>query len=201
MKNYDYVVQERQPEFDRDCLHRKLFSVNMRLFHASEWYHNQIRDLLRHLAWILQQKWEDYGSAPDGGKYGISGANLGIPYNVIGFWADKSVCDRTSWGACPDDKGRVPVVMINPVIEARSQEMVETKSNCGSIKFKEKIPVRRHRWVDVSWHDAKGTRHTKRFTGKTGGFTIQHEVDHNLGILITDRYLEQGGDPKLLETL
>lgn len=91
--------------------------------------------------------------------------------------------------------------MINPEIIERSVDMVETKSNCGSIKYKKKIPVRRHAAIRVEYYNSFGTRMVEEFTAKNGGFTIQHEIDHNLGILISDRFLEQGGDPKVLEKL
>ena len=85
MRNYDYIVQEREPEFDRSVLHRKLFPVNMRLFASSAPYRTHILGIISYMEWVMSQTWEDYQSNPDGGTYGISGANLGIPYNIIGF--------------------------------------------------------------------------------------------------------------------
>jgi len=189
MKNSDYVVQEREPEFDRDCLHRPLFAVNMRLYSANQRYRDHIRGVLSYMDWILYQKWEDYASAKDGGKFGISGANLGIPYNIIAF--------RTK-----NEKGLVVHrCMINPRILGVSKDLVETMSNCGSIKFKQKIPIKRHTWIEVEYYDWKGELKKEKLTTKEGAFTIQHEVDHNNGILITDRYIQQGGDKGLLERI
>lgn len=186
MNNYDYIVQERQPEFDRDCLHRKLFAVNMRLFGTSKWYRKHIIGVLNYMQWAMQQKWKDYQSNPNasGGTYGISGANLGIPYNIIGYHLNNEYR-----------------FMLNPVIVDKSTTMTETKSNCGSIKYKEKIPVKRHTWINVEFYDHEGKKHKERFTGKQGSYTIQHEIDHSNGVLILDRYLDQGGDPKRLENL
>jgi peptide deformylase len=91
--------------------------------------------------------------------------------------------------------------MINPKIIKASEKMISTKSNCGSIKYREKITVKRHASIEVRYYDLEGNHWDETFTGKNGGFTIQHEIDHNNGIMITDRYLEQGGDPKLLEKI
>ena len=197
MKNSDYVVQMREPEYNRDCLTRKLFDVNMRLFHADQknnWYKNHILAIIEQMEWILKSEFEDYSSNPKGGKYGISGANLGIPYNIIAFWADGEAYNVKGLG-------KFIFPMINPCIITKSAEMHKTMSNCGSIKYKEKIPVLRHKNITVSWYDEKGEKQQDVFSIKKGGATIQHEVDHSNGILIFDRYLEQGGDPEILKEI
>ena len=183
MLNYDYIVQEREPEFDRTVLHRKLFPVNMRLFASSAPYRQHILGVISYMEWVMAQQWEDYQSNPDGGTYGISGANLGIPYNIIGFKV----------------KGGGMRYMINPQIIEHSNDQGETKSNCGSIKLLAKIPVKRHKWIKVKFYDVNGIEREEKLTAKTGAYTVQHEVDHCLGVLITDRYLKQGGDPVLLQ--
>ena len=184
MKNSDYMVQMREPEFDIQCLRRPLFPVNMRLFGSSEQYKSHILGIIDYMTWSMNQRWEDYQSNPNGGTYGISCANLGMAYNIIG-WKH-------------EDQYRF---MLNPVIAEYSKKMITTKSNCGSIKYKEKIPVNRPSWVTVNYYDLEGNEKKEKFTGKQAGFTIQHEIDHNIGILITDRFLEQGGNPKILENL
>ncbi len=182
-RNSDYVVQMREPEFDRDCLRRPLFKVNMRLFKSSQRYREHIQGIIKYMVWILGQQWDDYQSNGNG-TFGISCANLGMAYNIIGY-----------------RDGDTLEFMINPTIAHQSDKMIETKSNCGSIKFKEKIPVMRPAWVIVDYYDINGNFKTKRFTGKECGFTIQHEIDHNNGILITDRFIDQGGDPRLLDSI
>ena len=185
MKLTDYVVQERGEEFSRDCLHRPLFPVNMRLFHSSPHYHRHILDILGYMAWHLGQKWEDYISNVDGGTFGISCANLGMAYNIIGFRRE----------------GASPAFMINPVIIESSMRMTRTMSNCGSIRLKGKIPIDRHTWVVVEYYTVEGKKVEERFTNKEAGFTIQHEIDHNNGILITDRFKEQGGKQEVIDKL
>ncbi len=184
MKNSDYMVQMREPEFDRDCLRRPLFKVNMRLFSSSEPYRKHILGIIDYMKWAMSQRWEDYESNPAGGTFGISCANLGMAYNIIGW-----------------RKGQEFDFMINPQVVSRSENMIKTRSNCGSIKLKEKIPVMRPGWVVVNYYDTEGKNLEKKFTGKECGFTIQHEIDHNNGKLITDHFLEQGGDHKYLETV
>ncbi len=173
MKISDYMVQMNEPEFDRDCLQRKLFSVNMRLFETSEYYKNHILGIIEYMKWAMSQRWEDYESNPNGGTFGISCANLGMAYNIIGWRVENSFD-----------------FMINPKIKEASKEMVLTQSNCGSLKLKEKIPVMRHKWIFVSYYDIKGKFQYRQIDGKNSGFTIQHEIDHNLGILITDKNVE-----------
>lgn len=177
MNNHDYITQDSEPE-DRIYLHRKLFPVSIRLLKSSPPYREHIQGILQYMEWTLDQKWDDYASAKDGGTYGISGANLAIPYNIIG-WRKK---DDNKFG-----------YMLNPVLTKMSDMQVETKSNCGSIKLSEKIAVLRFRQIKVSWYDIKGGQHEQEFTIKDCGSTIQHEIDHNNGILIIDRFVEQGG--------
>jgi peptide deformylase len=184
MLNSDYMVQMREPEFDRQCLRRELFPVNMRLFQSSDWYKKHIEGIIDYMKWSMSQRWKDYQSNPAGGTYGISCANLGMAYNIIG------------WRKNDDFE-----FMINPKIVESSTELFETKSNCGSIKYKEKIPVKRPKWVVVEYYDVSGVLQKNKFTGKEAGYTIQHEIDHNLGILISDRFVEQGGNPEFLNTI
>jgi len=184
MNNTDYVVQQNAiNEYDNECLRRQLFKVNMRLFHSSKGYRQLITNTIEYMEWTMRQKWDDYRSTSDGGTHGVSGANLGIPYNIIGYRVGKSNFIH---------------VMINPIIVNHSDDMVETKSNCGSLHLKEKIPVFRYSWIVVEFYDRHGKFIKQKFPGKEGGFTIQHEVDHNNGVLITDRYIEQNEDSSLV---
>jgi peptide deformylase len=171
LKCSDYMVQDLDPEeFDRTILHRRLFPVNMRLFKSSGIYRQVIMDAVNYMDQQLKVTYEDY-SAPQG----VSGANLGLPWNIIAFKL----------------KGNIKF-MINPVITSKSPEMIETFTNCGSLRLSEKIKVLRHRIIDVAYYDLKGHKCIEtKISRMEGGFTIQHEVDHNLGITILDRNKEQ----------
>lgn len=169
MKIVDYVVQDLDPqEFTRETLHRRTFDVNMRLFKSSAAYRQIIIDITNYMDNHLKMNFEDYQ------ERGISGASLGLPFNIIAYKL----------------KGNHRF-MINPKIVRRSKDMVETKSNCGSLKLAETISVMRHRLIDVEFYDRRGHKSQESNIGRDqGGFTIQHEVDHNLGVMITDRHKE-----------
>lgn len=148
-------------EADHDILTRKLFDVNMRLFGSSAWYRSIVLQCADYILWCAQTKKEGYPKPK-----GFSGANAGIPFNIIAT-----------------AEGRV---MINPEITRGNVERVVT-SNCGSLLLPTPIRVRRSAYVIVEYYDKKGVRHAE------SGFlpTVQHEIDHNQGILITDRKEEE----------
>jgi len=67
------------------------------------------------------------------------------------------------------------------------------ESNCGSLNLEESIPVERHESVTVKYYPfpIEGEEYAAEFhlpiveTFTSG--TIQHEIEHNNGILITDK--------------
>ena len=92
---------------------------------------------------------------------GYSGANAGIPFNIIVA------------------NGKL---MINPVLTHQTGTRV-VASNCGSLLLPEPIPIARFANIQVDYLDLAGEKKS------AAGFlpTVQHEVDHNNGILIIDR--------------
>jgi len=162
MKHED-VCTHMDNEEDRDILTRKGFDVNMRLFHSSFEYQDIIYDAALYIQKLAMNQHEGYSK-----PFGFSGANAGIPLNIIALSSG--------------------LVMLNPKIIKSSKEKVVALSNCGSLTLPKPIKVERHETVSVQFFDLDGVSHTwNDVTRKNGGFTIQHEVDHNLGILITDR--------------
>lgn len=155
---------------DHEYLRRPLPNVNMRLFARSQAY----RRLVRHACSLLGQhaitKMEGYKL-----PHGVSGANLGIGWNIIAHVVDRGTVMAAAH------------VMINPEITRYSEEQATTLSNCGSIRLEEPIQVRRSVSITVKYYDTSGMLHVRDFTAAAGAFTIQHEVDHNQGILIIDR--------------
>lgn len=113
---------------------------------------------------VITQEYDNYPKLS-----GLSGANIGIPFNIIALFKNDEV-----------------VFMINPSIVKMSKQTRIVKSNCGSLNLKEKICVPRREWIDVSYYDIFGRHNQERFTIANGGATIQHEIDHNRGILIID---------------
>ena len=159
----NFIVQNS--EDDNDILHSKLFNVNMRLFNTNKKYRKLILNIVSYMKKIAKKRFEDYTSA-----MGISGANVGIPFNIIGVLNSKKKWD----------------FFLNP--EILSMSMIEdvVKSNCGSLLLKEPIKVKRHKWVQLEYYDLKGEKKLKYFEERYGR-TIQHEVDHNNGILIISK--------------
>lgn len=162
MKITNHVVQLGH-EYDA-VLTDQLFPVDILLYKSSAQYNMLIQSVKEYMEWIMQQTPEDYTPVR-----GISGANLGIPWNIIGI-------------VYPDGNK----VYLNPMIHYYSAEEEIVMSNCGSLRLPEPIPVRRSKEIFWSYYDMKGERHEAKATRREQGFTIQHEIDHNQGILITD---------------
>ena len=146
-------------------LNRPLFDVNMRLYKNNVHYRTVINDAIRYMVFVLKQKFNDYGKLK-----GISGANLGIPWNIIAYY-NNSV-----------------MVMINPKI-TEAWSPVKVLSNCGSLRLPESIKVERHAFIICEWYDTSGQLHKKEYDRDQGSLTIQHEVEHNQGVLITQKGL------------
>ena len=161
----DYCTHINNKE-DKDVLTRPLFDVNMRLLKSSPQYREIINSVCNYLIW--------WATTPkDGYKYphGVSGANAGIPFNIICI-----------------NRGKVPVIMINPKITRRYGYKIESFSNCGSLTLEEPIKIYRDEFIDFNYYDLKGNMYYEDEVGRgQQGLTIQHEVEHNLGILILDK--------------
>lgn len=142
---------------DNDILTRKGFDVNLRLMKTSPVYRNIIVQIVDYIRECAMTKRAGY-SRP----MGFSGANAGIPFNIIAM--------------------RDGTYMINPHIIDWSHERRVTRSDCGSLTLERPIDVWRYKNVTIEYWDLDGKR------GEVTGFypTEQHEIDHNNGILITD---------------
>lgn len=85
-------------------------------------------------------------------------------------------------------------VVVNPVIEALDDELVEINEGCLSVPNL-RGNVMRHVNVRVRWLDRDGGAHDEVKRGLTAG-TFQHECDHLDGVLFLDRV----ADPHTLTT-
>lgn len=170
----NHIVQNGSKE--DEVLHKKGFDVNMNLFKTSPRYKGIISFIINHMWDLLRINFPDYGKIR-----GISGANVGVPFNIVAIkvteGAEKS---------CGGKKEGSTFFMINPRITSKSRETKTVRSNCGSIRLPKKIGVKRHEWIRVVYYDTMGKRRIGKFDGSFGS-TIQHEIDHNLGVLITDK--------------
>ncbi len=162
MKHVDRCTLLRNGGDEKDILTRRLFDVNMRLFHANSEYRSLVQcvcDWIRECAMT-----EAVGYKP---PHGYSGANAGIPWNII------ALADGT--------------VMINPkIVDNGGGTIRYSESNCGSLMLDKPIEIWRWANITVDYFDREGS--SCRVTGYLP--TVQHEIDHNNGILITDRKRE-----------
>lgn len=146
------------------------FPVNMRLFRTSPRYRDLILHHCKYIEELCLEEKPGYKK-----PHGMSSANAGLAFNIIGITKNRGL------------PGEYCQIMINPQIIMDSSETEVALSNCGSLTLPAPIEVRRYKEIKVRYFDVNGDLHTQDFTRDTGGFTIQHEIDHNNGILITDR--------------
>jgi peptide deformylase len=83
----------------------------------------------------------------------------------------------------PDDK-RAPIVLINPEVVARSEEMVTREEGCLSLPG-QYADVTRPARVTVRYTDLEGARRHIEAEGLLSA-CLQHEIDHLDGILFVD---------------
>jgi peptide deformylase len=178
MKVEDYLTHIDNPE-DVPYLKRPLFDVNMRLFHGNYEYKNIVLHCCEHIKHLARTTLDGYKK-----PHGMSGANVGIPFNIIAHVVNRNMYNESVH------------VMINPRIIFKTKDTQITRTNCGSIRLKEPIFVERNSGVLVEWFDVTGQWKQGVFRKTNNGFTIQHEIDHNLGILITDREVKKDAEEK-----
>ena len=170
MKNHlDYITHINNPE-DQVYLKTCHFPVNIRLFHSSEDYKKIILDQCKYIKKLCLEEKEGYKK-----PHGMSSANAGLSFNIIGVTMNRNF------------RSEYCKILINPKILKYCGETIETSSNCGSLTLANPIKVLRSESVIVDYYDIDGINHIEEFNRDRGGFTIQHEIDHNNGILITDR--------------
>lgn len=170
MSQHDDNITFIENDEDKPYLLNPLFNVNIRLLKSSPGYRKVVLAACDHISWLCMAGLPGYKL-----PHGMSGANAGVPWNIIGIARNRG------------EKDAYCEIMINPTIVQRSDEMIESQSNCGSIRLAEPIMVRRHSWVRVIWNDIAGKTRSFDFDRDHGSLTIQHEIDHNVGVLITAR--------------
>lgn len=80
------------------------------------------------------------------------------------------------------------IIMVNPKITWRSEEMFEVWDSCFSFDMAFFVKIKRHKKIKVEYQDEKGNSKIEEFEGDVSEL-FQHEIDHLYGILSTD-YLE-----------
>lgn len=161
---------------DVPFLRTPLLDVNMRLFNGAEYYKAIILRICNDLKWLALNQFEDYTR-----PYGMSCANMGLPFNIIGYVVGR------------DEEEPTCQVMINPKVRRRAHTRHVSLSNCGSIRLPRAIKIHRWDWVEVDYFDEAGQFRYGLYTQFNHGDTIQHEIEHNKGILITDLAIKGEG--------
>lgn len=169
MKKHEDYITHISNEKDAVYLKSKHFPVNMRLFETSPEYKNIILQQCNYIRELCLDIKEGYKK-----PHGMSSANAGLAFNIVGITRNRLQSNEY----CK--------ILINPCIVEYMGDLVETTSNCGSINLKNPIKLKRNSEIFVNYFDEKGNEFVELFTRETGAFTIQHEIDHNNGILITD---------------
>ena len=161
IKKYMLQIKEKQ----NDMLVNKLYDISIRLYKCNREYNKFINGAVDYMKNLMHVDFDNYPIVK-----GISGANVGIPFNIVIIEQDGGL-----------------LIMLNPKIIKKSKKQIEALSNCGSINLSKKIVTLRHEKVTVEYYNLSGKKITETFLKKDKGLTIQHEIDHNLGITILDR--------------
>jgi len=85
----------------------------------------------------------------------------------------------------PDAPLMEPTAIINPEIIAKGDELEKDWEGCLSVPSLRGL-VPRHKHIEVSYYDAHGNKHTKKFSGFIARI-FQHEIDHLDGLTFIDR--------------
>ncbi|MCS7029938.1 MAG: peptide deformylase [Gloeomargarita sp. SKYG116] len=85
----------------------------------------------------------------------------------------------------PDNPATPPLILVNPVVESQSQELVNGEEGCLSIPgvF---LPVKRPAQVTVTYKDEWGKLQRRQFTDLLARVVL-HEMDHLQGVMFVDR--------------
>jgi len=82
------------------------------------------------------------------------------------------------------DKVPAPMVLINPEVVAKSDEMAVREEGCLSLPD-QYADISRPAWVKVKYQDEHGTKHEVEADGLLAA-CLQHEIDHLNGVLFVD---------------
>lgn len=93
----------------------------------------------------------------------------------------------------PDAPWMEPLVLINPVLGDRSEDLLLGEEGCLSVPGQRGL-VWRHRAVEVHYLDSQGASQHRWFEGFPGRI-VQHELDHLFGRLFIDQVAAAPGSP------
>ncbi|HRS01378.1 MAG TPA: peptide deformylase [Bacteroidota bacterium] len=111
-----------------------------------------------------------------------TGNGIGLAANQVGESRSLIVIDLS---AAKEYKNEKPIIMVNPIIDSFSDDLVEFEEGCLSVPdFYEKIL--RPEAIQVVYYDLKGKEYNKNIDGLLAR-VMQHEIDHLNGILFYQR--------------
>lgn len=99
---------------------------------------------------------------------GLAAVQIGLPVNLI----------------IAEAAGEL-LIMANPTITRKLRRDAVEREGCLSVAPMYWRKIARPAKCDVEWQDLSGERHQRGFSGGLAR-TIQHEIDHLHGVLITD---------------
>jgi peptide deformylase len=110
---------------------------------------------------------------------GLAAPQVGLQYKIF-------VASETA-------KAKDGIIFYDPRILSTHEGMILAEEGCLSIPGI-RLPILRHKAITVAWRDpASGQEKTKRLSGLMAR-VFQHEYDHLMGVLISDRFQEQANN-------
>lgn len=111
---------------------------------------------------------------------GLAAPQVGVGKRIVVIHADV----EGEPGQRVPRAGSKPLLMVNPEIVARSEEMIDSEEGCLSIPRMYDV-IQRYRWVKVAFLDEHGAPREVEGEGLLGR-CLQHELDHLEGVLFPD---------------
>jgi peptide deformylase len=121
-------------------------------------------------------------TADQNGAHGLAAQQCGVNARMV-YLSPQTTNPTTEDADIPN----VGTILVNPYIVARSPEadMRVWVEECLVLPSSFRATVLRDDWIDVQYHSPDGQQHVERFQGEASR-CLQHEMDHDRGILITD---------------
>ncbi|KAG7339292.1 peptide deformylase [Nitzschia inconspicua] len=153
--------------------------------------------ILRHPAETVEEKWFNTPTlrqavtllkrtADRNGAVGLAAQQCGINARIV-YLSPEATTLSTRTRKRSNTLSQDGVILVNPYITERSSEadMRVWVEGCLVLPPSFRATVLRDDWIDVQYHDVEGRIHTQRFLGEASR-CLQHEMDHDRGILLTD---------------
>jgi peptide deformylase len=137
-----------------------------------KWFSSQT---LQHAAKLLKC------TADQNGAVGLAAQQCGVNARMVYLSPKTTISASTS---------QIGTILVNPYIVARSPEkdMRVWVEECLVLPSSFRATLLRDDWIDVQYNSIDGHQYLKRFRGEASR-CLQHEMDHDRGILIIDHLM------------